>query len=470
MLFESQKKFEYLRDNVLLKHIDQLLQEFLDDFGGPDKLLDRILQCDPTRGNKPAGEYGDWLVRSWLALEEEERIEATLDTSSTNILRGALRAFDKAKSKLPEPDINKAFPPRPGIWNELIQEMSHIQSFGWDLPNLERVLQKETTLVWQNDSWQVVIPETFEAAKYWGKYTSWCTSADSEHGRDKYEQYTIYGDNPLFIITTRGHRKGDTKMQLDFVTPEYVDGNSKTVFDSSLREFLEEVGVPAEAFKQHVADQPEALVNIAHIYKDQEALDELLPKVKYKDELIQNYLSMLLRGILPKRNNVWNIGNDWLHANKNYVRIKFESQLALADYDDDITPFVERFDAHTVDNIDPAVADAYNNLDLTSKVEVLEDANTVIDFTDSIYEWAKACGMIPDVIDSIYFKHIDIKMNQEQLTKYGSLMFEKWGSFDIPKMPPKFFDLAQFKIRVPRKFVDKVKDLQTESIRFVDLW
>jgi len=467
MLFESQKKFEYLRDNVLLKHIDQ---EFLDDFGGPDKLLDRILAYDPTRGNKPAGKYGDWLVRSWLALEEGERIEVTLDTSSTNILRGALRAFDKAKSKLPEPDINKAFPPRPGVWNELIQEMSHIQSFGWDLPNLERVLKKETTVVWQNESWQVVIPETFEAAKYWGKHTSWCTSADSEQGQDQYDQYTKYGDNPLFIITTRGHKRGDDKMQLDFNKPEFVDGNGRTVFTSDLRNFLAEVGVPADAFRAHVGGEPETLTNIAHIYEDQAALDELLPTVKYREEWTQEYLSLLLRGIMPKGKHVWNIGKDWLHANKNYVRIKFESQLALADYDDDITPYVERFDAHTIDDVDQATADAFNALDLTSKIEILEDANTVIDFTDSIYEWSKACGMVPDVIDSIYFIHIDIKMSQEQLTKYGSLMFEKWGSFDIPVMPAKFLDLAEFKIRVPRKFVDKVKDLQTESTRFVDLW
>ncbi len=60
----------------------------------------------------------------------------------------------------------------------------------------------EAELILDNSDWKVVIPKTEEAAKYFGRNTKWCTSAENDN---QFGYYSDYGD--LYIILEKKTNK-----------------------------------------------------------------------------------------------------------------------------------------------------------------------------------------------------------------------------------------------------------------------
>ena len=79
------------------------------------------------------------------------------------------------------------------------------------------IKSKQAEVLLNNDEWKVVIPKSEEAAKYYGKNTRWCTSAD------KNNMYLYYAEQGDLIVLI--HKKDNNKFQLHFETDQFM--NSK---------------------------------------------------------------------------------------------------------------------------------------------------------------------------------------------------------------------------------------------------
>ena len=79
------------------------------------------------------------------------------------------------------------------------------------------IKSKQVSILLNNDEWKVVIPRSEEVAKYYGKNTKWCTSADNNN---MYLYYAGQGDLIILI-----HKKDNKRFQLHFETDQYM--NSK---------------------------------------------------------------------------------------------------------------------------------------------------------------------------------------------------------------------------------------------------
>ncbi len=81
----------------------------------------------------------------------------------------------------------------------------------------------QAELKFDNDEWKVVIPKTENAAKYFGRNTRWCTSADNHNMFNSYNN-----DGPLYIIL---EKKTNTRWQFHFESSQFMDEKDYDISD-----------------------------------------------------------------------------------------------------------------------------------------------------------------------------------------------------------------------------------------------
>ncbi len=96
--------------------------------------------------------------------------------------------------------------------------------------------KREEAKLWlDNENWKVVIPKTEEAAKYFGKNTRWCTSAENNNMFDRYEHY-----GPLYIIL---EKKTNKRWQLHAESGQFMNEKDEVVRSSEGRRVLKSTGL-----------------------------------------------------------------------------------------------------------------------------------------------------------------------------------------------------------------------------------
>ena len=82
--------------------------------------------------------------------------------------------------------------------------------------------KQDVNKVYESNKWLVLIPETHEAACFYGKGTRWCTAA-----RDDSSMFEEYSDqSPLYIIINKITNK---KFQFHFSTSQYMDEKDRSI-------------------------------------------------------------------------------------------------------------------------------------------------------------------------------------------------------------------------------------------------
>ena len=182
-----------------------------------EQFLD-IIAADPTSDveKDKMGKYSKWLLnlykRKSMQYEDLYKAEKYLET------------FEKYINRIENKDINK--------YRSLGDLYNAIRGFiDSDEPTSRndaiRQIKKDAQKVFEDDTWLVVVPETMEAACYYGKNTQWCTAA--EQSENMFDSYNRKGN--LYINI---NKKTNEKYQFHFEEQEFKDETDKDILPNDI--------------------------------------------------------------------------------------------------------------------------------------------------------------------------------------------------------------------------------------------
>ena len=222
-----------------------------------EQFLD-IIAADPTSDveKDKMGKYSKWLLnlykRKTMQLEDLYKAEEYLET------------FEKYINRIQNKDINK--------YRSLADLYNVIRGFiDSDEPTSRndaiRRIKKDAKKVFEDDTWLVVVPETEEAACYYGKNTQWCTAA--EKSRNMFDSYNNSGN--LYINI---NKKTNEKYQFHFENEEFKDETDEDILP-------DDVGISPDTgifnfYKKKGYDIPEPTIRWAIKNGDFDLLQDLL--------------------------------------------------------------------------------------------------------------------------------------------------------------------------------------------------
>lgn len=155
--------------------------------------FDKAVALDPTsNGQAKTGKYVDWIIKN----------KVFDDTDVTQYLK----KFDQYKEKLPadKRDINRMkYPDFAALIDTAEEEGLFVSKKDKESSEKEKA-EDESRVVFQDDEYVVVVPETEFASKYFGSGADWCT-ARREQGRCFFDQYNRSGT--LYIIKDKITKK-----------------------------------------------------------------------------------------------------------------------------------------------------------------------------------------------------------------------------------------------------------------------
>jgi predicted nuclease with TOPRIM domain len=134
------------------------------------------LQLDKIVGNVPQ-KFLEWVGKNFESINFETNFQSLVQY---------LREFDKISSNLPKTDINS--------YKNLTELYQALNDYA-NRPRREYKKVDGGNVVYDDDRFFIVNPQTHQASCYYGKGTKWCTAADSNHQFNHYNQ-----DGKLFYI------------------------------------------------------------------------------------------------------------------------------------------------------------------------------------------------------------------------------------------------------------------------------
>ena len=182
-------------------------------------LIRTILKKPPTVEEK--------LMRALLTIKLPNRAVHQLAIANMGVSRfesmgSALETFFQHNRFMSKPDINSI-----KTLKELIDVVEAAK------PDIQAYLDKQSYLdaeqgkqvIYEDDSWQIIIPTNKGAACEIGKGTDWCTAAP---GLDYYEEYHKPND-PLFVFINK--QKPEERYQFHFGSKQFMDRDDDSIED-----------------------------------------------------------------------------------------------------------------------------------------------------------------------------------------------------------------------------------------------
>lgn len=184
--------------------------------------FDSLKALDPTESTGQF-KYLRWLGKLFLGMEPPER--KRFQGEDAEKVRSALELYDKFKKEVESP------------YNDIGQVKSLSQLYQITSPfedkksgkEEKRAIKQDAEKVFEDDEWLILIPETEEAACYYGKGTKWCTAADKNNYFDYYNEQGL-----LYIIINKQTKE---KFQFHFESAQFMDAEDSQI---ELRDFFSE--------------------------------------------------------------------------------------------------------------------------------------------------------------------------------------------------------------------------------------
>ena len=160
---------------IISEEIDRLIEEGKDPVeiinykfrNVPEEIRTKVIEADPTKKKS----YSQWTLTLYLtSSEERESIEYFIDNGNLGKL------FNQAQ----ENKLN-------------VKDLKSINDIRRTLYTQDN--EKKYDILYDSPEWQIIQPQTAEAAKKLGQYTEWCT-AGSEN-KSYWDEYSEMG--PIFI-------------------------------------------------------------------------------------------------------------------------------------------------------------------------------------------------------------------------------------------------------------------------------
>ena len=182
-----------------INKLENIYQEQLNHkVNNTSEFIQSIIDSDITKGK-----YARFLIESFL---NDKFLEEDLIGGLNSTVGQAISLFHKHKSKLPinersvyalDKETGKVLYQSPGdLWSSVKQYQGELS--GKELKREEQEqIYRETEFVYKDEEtgFQIISPLTEESAKWRGRGTRWCTSADNDNMFWDYAK-----DDPLFIL------------------------------------------------------------------------------------------------------------------------------------------------------------------------------------------------------------------------------------------------------------------------------
>lgn len=191
------------RVNLVCEGMKQTKQKYVDTGKLPEEIFKMFVEGDPTMQK---GKYLDWMAKTYVA--NPERPEHMVDV---------VRMFHRMamRKRIDKSDIYQY-----RTLDELEQAAIAVEKTLSKTAVKKKVKEEGATTVLENDRMKIVVPDTYEASKVYGKGTKWCTAMDTtEH---HWKSYYRQGCKLYYIIDKLENKK--------YAVLVYPNGN-KQVYD-----------------------------------------------------------------------------------------------------------------------------------------------------------------------------------------------------------------------------------------------
>ena len=286
----------------------------------------RICQSDPTynREKDIVGKYTNWLLLRLNDLSDLERVRVPLEWYADGMKRGILQRQGIS------PDINayKSVDEFISVMQSVMKSDDEPMQSASEMNNREK-FAGQFKVVGQSRYWEVISPLTFEAERWFGRKTEWCTVANEEY----FKRYGGY-EGELFIFYPKN---GDleTRIQVHFGSNSFFDVNDDG-YDNI-----------AEALETYNTDEDVIIdgVNLAN----------KLWNLGLRHIKLEDVPELLAQGVDPKE--IFHVVGEFkegfacvqLKGKENYINKK--NQLLSSQWFDYVNPFEYNFGIVELDNL-----------------------------------------------------------------------------------------------------------------------
>ena len=175
-----------------------------------------ICNIDPTTQNNQAGKYCNWLLQHITIQDLHnqqliQQLHIALEQFHDANKRGILKQYGINTDIGTYKTINNLI----STMQSLIQQNIQISQSEY---NNRQKLQGQFTIKAESQNWYVVQPKTFEAERYFGAHSQWCTVGNISY----FNSYTKKG--PLYITIPK-NGNNTLKMQFHFQSKSFADVN-----------------------------------------------------------------------------------------------------------------------------------------------------------------------------------------------------------------------------------------------------
>lgn len=262
----------------------QKLHEMYDEEIGPDA-IDQIISSDPTyqEGSEQIGSYTPWIIKQFK--------DQSLQLEDLGILRDYLVLFNRIKPKLEVRDIYQ-YPDFTSLYETILPYINTVSQ-----SDKEKSIKEQVDILYEDDVWLFIRPNTYEAGCYYGAGTRWCTT--SSNNSSLFESYNSRAY--LYIII---NKKTNNKFQFDANSKVFLDESDTPGFEKFLqlhppKELLDWIYFTDPKFFENYIDKirkEEILDPIAH-QMSFSTLEEKKLVYQHFSEILNQYLSTTNLGI-----------------------------------------------------------------------------------------------------------------------------------------------------------------------------
>ena len=186
----------------------------------PYDLFTKLCSIDPTTTENKVGKYSNWILQKYNPNTDINVLRRCMEWYADGIKRHILQRYGVST------DINSF-----KSYDELITTMEGVMKnddsdMSASEHNNRQKLDGQFKVLGNTSTYSVIQPLTFEAERYFGSGTEWCTVAN----KDYFDRYTNKG--PLFILYPKdGNKEG--KMQFHFESNSFAD-NEDHVYEKPI--------------------------------------------------------------------------------------------------------------------------------------------------------------------------------------------------------------------------------------------
>jgi hypothetical protein len=176
----------------------------------PYDLFTQLCLLDPTTKENKVGKYSNWLLQKYNPGTDINALRKCMEWYNDGIKRNILQRYGVSNNINSFKSYDELISAMEGVMKSDDSDMSASEY------NNRQKLEGQFKVLGNTSTYSIIQPLTFEAERYFGSGTEWCTVANE----DSFEQYTNGGS--LFILYPKDGNK-EKKMQFHFESDSFAD-------------------------------------------------------------------------------------------------------------------------------------------------------------------------------------------------------------------------------------------------------